>query len=205
MMRPEALGALIAAADALGIRFISDEIYHGLVYDGAAATALAFSQRAIVINSFSKYYCMTGWRIGWMVLPEELVRPVERIAQNLYISPPDLSQRAAIAAFEASAGARGGQGRLCRQPPPASRAPAGDRLRRVFAGRRRLLRLCLGPPLLERLASSSRGACSPRPGSRRRPAPISTAAAATATCASPSPEPRPTWPRRWTGSAGWLR
>ncbi len=102
MMKPDALGALIAAASDLGIQFISDEIYHRLVYEGTAATALAFSQDAIVINSFSKYYCMTGWRIGWMVLPEPLVRPVERIAQNLYISAPDISQRAAIAAFEAT-------------------------------------------------------------------------------------------------------
>jgi aspartate/methionine/tyrosine aminotransferase len=101
MMSPEALAELIAAARDLGIRFISDEIYHGLVYAGAADTALKFSDDAIVVNSFSKYYCMTGWRIGWMVLPEELVRPVERIGQNLYISPPDISQRAAIAAFEA--------------------------------------------------------------------------------------------------------
>ena len=102
MMTPEALAALIRASDELGIRFISDEIYHGLVYDGVAQTALATSDRAIVINSFSKYYCMTGWRIGWMVLPESLVRPVERIGQSLYISAPDLSQRAAIAAFEAT-------------------------------------------------------------------------------------------------------
>ncbi len=102
MMTPLALGNLIAAAEALDIQFISDEIYHRLVYEGTAETALAFSQNAIVINSFSKYYCMTGWRIGWMVLPEPLLRPVERLAQNLYISAPDISQRAAIAAFEAS-------------------------------------------------------------------------------------------------------
>jgi aspartate/methionine/tyrosine aminotransferase len=103
MMRPEALAALIDAAETLGIRFISDEIYHGLVYDGVAETALKLSANAIVINSFSKYYCMTGWRIGWMVLPEDLVRPVERLAQNFYISPPDISQRAALAAFDAGA------------------------------------------------------------------------------------------------------
>ncbi|MBZ0228841.1 MAG: aminotransferase class I/II-fold pyridoxal phosphate-dependent enzyme, partial [Bauldia sp.] len=102
VMRPEALGALIGAANELGIRFISDEIYHGLVYSGVAETALTFDPAAIVVNSFSKYYCMTGWRVGWMVLPEELVRPVERIAQNLYISAPDLSQRAAVAAFDAT-------------------------------------------------------------------------------------------------------
>ena len=103
MMSPDALAALISAADELGIRFISDEIYHRLVYEGTAETALKFSEDAIIINSFSKYYCMTGWRIGWMVLPADLIRPVERISQNLYISPPDISQRAAIAAFESTA------------------------------------------------------------------------------------------------------
>lgn len=103
IMEPTAFFALIATADRLGIRFVSDEIYHGLVYEGVAETALRFSSSAIVVNSFSKYYCMTGWRIGWMVLPDDLVRPIERIAQNLYISAPDLSQRAAIAAFDATA------------------------------------------------------------------------------------------------------
>ena len=102
VMLPEALKALIDTAEGLGIRFISDEIYHRLVYAGVAETALQHSPHAIVVNSFSKYYCMTGWRIGWMVLPEELVRPIECIAQNLYISAPDISQRAAIAAFEAT-------------------------------------------------------------------------------------------------------
>ena len=101
MLSPEELGALVAAAESLGIRFISDEIYHGLVYAGTAETALRFSEDAIVINSFSKYYCMAGWRVGWMVLPEDLARPVERLAQNLYLSPPDLSQRAALGAFDA--------------------------------------------------------------------------------------------------------
>nr|WP_242390394.1 aminotransferase class I/II-fold pyridoxal phosphate-dependent enzyme [Polymorphum gilvum] len=102
MMTPEALGALVEASRALGLWFISDEIYHGLVYQGRQETALTFSDDVIVINSFSKYYCMTGWRIGWMIAPEVLVRPMERIAQSLYISPPDLSQRAAIAAFDAT-------------------------------------------------------------------------------------------------------
>ncbi len=102
LMRPEALGALIEAAHDLGVRFISDEIYHGLVYDGVAETALRFSADAIVVNSFSKYYCMTGWRIGWIVVPPQLVRPIERLAQNLYISPPEISQIAATAAFAAT-------------------------------------------------------------------------------------------------------
>ncbi|MBA5776476.1 aminotransferase class I/II-fold pyridoxal phosphate-dependent enzyme [Stappia sp. F7233] len=101
MMTPETLQALIAACEDLGLWFVSDEIYHGLVYAGRQETALRHTQNAIVINSFSKYYCMTGWRIGWMVVPEVLVRPIERLAQNLYISPPYLSQVAATAAFEA--------------------------------------------------------------------------------------------------------
>ena len=86
-----------------GIAFISDEIYHGLTFVGEEATALEFGNEAVIINSFSKYYCMTGWRIGWMVLPEALVRPVERIAQSLYISAPELSQIAAEAALAAEA------------------------------------------------------------------------------------------------------
>jgi aspartate/methionine/tyrosine aminotransferase len=90
LMEAHALKELIEAAEGLGIQFISDEIYHRLVYAGTEATALRFSQDAIIINSFSKYYCMTGWRVGWMVLPETLVRPIERLAHNLYISAPDI-------------------------------------------------------------------------------------------------------------------
>ncbi|MFD0935198.1 pyridoxal phosphate-dependent aminotransferase, partial [Methylobacterium trifolii] len=98
---PEALRDLCAAARSLGLPFISDEIYHGLGYGVPTACALQFDPDAVVINSFSKYHCMTGWRIGWMVVPEVLVRPVERLAQNLYISAPYLSQIGALAAFDA--------------------------------------------------------------------------------------------------------
>ncbi|TYC65543.1 pyridoxal phosphate-dependent aminotransferase [Stappia sp. BW2] len=101
MMTPDALEDLIRYCDDAGIWFISDEIYHGLAYDGDERTALETSQNVIIVNSFSKYYCMTGWRIGWLVLPEQLVRPTERIAQSLYISPPELSQIAAEAALGA--------------------------------------------------------------------------------------------------------
>jgi len=97
------LAALSAYCRQNGIAFISDEIYHGLTFVGEEATALEFGEDAVIINSFSKYYCMTGWRIGWMVLPETLVRPVERIAQSLYISAPELSQIAAEAALGAEA------------------------------------------------------------------------------------------------------
>ena len=82
-----------------GTAFISDEIYHGLVFSGEEASALSFTDEAVVINSFSKYYCMTGWRIGWMVLPEKLVRVFEQLTQNIYICAPDLSQIAAEAAL----------------------------------------------------------------------------------------------------------
>ncbi len=102
MLPPEALRALIELCRTNGRWFISDEIYHGLTYDEPAASALQFSDDVIVINSFSKYYCMTGWRIGWMVVPPSMVRVFERLAQNLFISAPALSQRAAVAAFDAT-------------------------------------------------------------------------------------------------------
>ncbi|MGL9617900.1 aminotransferase class I/II-fold pyridoxal phosphate-dependent enzyme [Bradyrhizobium sp. U531] len=103
MMSREALAGLIIAAEEAGIRFISDEIYHGLDYAFPAVTAAALSEHALVINSFSKYFCMTGWRVGWMVVPEILVRPIERLQQNLSISVPSLSQIAAEAAFDGAA------------------------------------------------------------------------------------------------------
>ena len=100
MMTREALAELIAVAEDAGIRVISDEIYHGLDYAFAAETAAKLSDRVVVINSFSKYFCMTGWRIGWMVLPEPLVRTVDRLHGNLAISVPTLAQIAAEAAFD---------------------------------------------------------------------------------------------------------
>ena len=90
---------LCAACDDAGIRLISDEIYHRMTFDGPAQTALAFNDNAIIINSFSKYYCMTGWRVGWMVVPENLVRPIERLTQNFFISPPTISQIVAEETF----------------------------------------------------------------------------------------------------------
>jgi len=103
MMSREALTDLIAAAESEGIRFISDEIYHGLDYAFPAVTAAELSPNALVINSFSKYFCMTGWRVGWMVVPPPLVRSMERLQQNLSISVPTLSQIAAEAAFDGAA------------------------------------------------------------------------------------------------------
>jgi aspartate/methionine/tyrosine aminotransferase len=101
MLKPETLAALVRTCTERGIWFISDEIYNGLDFAFPAATALATSNDVIVINSFSKYYCMTGWRIGWMVLPRSLVRTAEVLSQSLYISAPTLSQYAALAAFDA--------------------------------------------------------------------------------------------------------
>ncbi len=100
MLSADELEALAGYCTARGIRLISDEIYHGITYGERAATALQFTERAVVVNSFSKYFSMTGWRLGWAILPEDMTRSVERLAQNLYISPPSLSQHAALAAFE---------------------------------------------------------------------------------------------------------
>ena len=103
MMSDEALRDLSLACARLGLWLVSDEIYHGLTYERPAASALQFSDQAIIVNSFSKFYCMTGWRVGWLVVPERMVRAAERLAQNLFISAPYLSQIGAEAAFDATA------------------------------------------------------------------------------------------------------
>ncbi|NIA68776.1 aminotransferase class I/II-fold pyridoxal phosphate-dependent enzyme [Pelagibius litoralis] len=97
------LTALADYCGAAGIRLISDEIYHGICFAQPGVTALSLRDDAVVINSFSKYFSMTGWRLGWMILPEDLVRPVECLAQNLFISAPCLSQIAGEAAFDCGA------------------------------------------------------------------------------------------------------
>nr|WP_321459282.1 aminotransferase class I/II-fold pyridoxal phosphate-dependent enzyme [uncultured Cohaesibacter sp.] len=102
IMEAEALRSVVEICDELGIWFISDEIYHRLEFGMKAETALRYSPNVVIINSFSKYYCMTGWRIGWMVLPEQAQRSVECLSQSLYLCPPTLSQVAASAAFDAS-------------------------------------------------------------------------------------------------------
>ncbi len=94
------LAEITAACRRHRLWLVSDEIYHGLEYAAPAETALAHADEAIVVNSFSKYFSMTGWRIGWLVVPEALVRPIERLTQNLYISPPAISQEAALGAFD---------------------------------------------------------------------------------------------------------
>jgi aspartate/methionine/tyrosine aminotransferase len=103
MLDRAGLAALIGAAQARGAAFISDEIYHGIEYDRKAVSALEITDDAYVINSFSKYFSMTGWRVGWMVVPEDHVRTVERLAQNMFICPPHASQVAALAAMDCTA------------------------------------------------------------------------------------------------------
>ncbi len=100
MVPTAAFEALAAHCESTGIRLISDEIYHGISYGAPAVSALEFTGRAIIVNSFSKYFSMTGWRLGWMVVPDDLARGVECLAQNIYIAPPTLSQWAAVAAFD---------------------------------------------------------------------------------------------------------
>jgi aspartate/methionine/tyrosine aminotransferase len=100
MLEPGRLAEIAQACRANNVWFVSDEIYHGLTYGMQEETALAHNPDAVVVNSFSKYFSMTGWRVGWLVVPEALVRPIERLAQNLYISPPTVAQVAAIGAFD---------------------------------------------------------------------------------------------------------
>ncbi|MCO6416946.1 aminotransferase class I/II-fold pyridoxal phosphate-dependent enzyme [Siccirubricoccus sp. KC 17139] len=104
MLPPEEFAAIARWCHANGVRLVSDEIYHGLTYGTVAeTTAAGLTPSAVVVNSFSKYFSMTGWRIGWLVLPEDLVRPVECLAQNLFISAPHVSQVAAETAFDCRA------------------------------------------------------------------------------------------------------
>lgn len=111
VLPPAELAAIAAWCDAEGVRLISDEVYHGLVYPGAPEISCAWqtSRNSVVVNSFSKYFAMTGWRLGWILVPEELRRPVDRLTGNFTICPPALAQHAAVAAFtpEAIAEAEG--------------------------------------------------------------------------------------------------
>lgn len=103
MIGREGLAALAASCRERGVRIVSDEIYHGITFEEPAHTMAEFDDECFVVNSFSKYYSMTGWRLGWLVFPESLSRSVECLAQNLFISAPTLSQIAAVAAFDCKA------------------------------------------------------------------------------------------------------
>lgn len=100
MLDKPALADLMGHCDEAGVSFISDEIYHGIEYEAKAVTALEISDDCYVINSFSKYFSMTGWRVGWMVVPEDHIRTVERIAQNMFICAPHAAQIAALGALD---------------------------------------------------------------------------------------------------------
>ena len=100
MLTRRELGALIEATERSEAAFISDEIYHGIEYETKAVSALEITNNCYVINSFSKYFSMTGWRVGWMVVPENHIRQVERLAQNMFICAPHASQVVALAAME---------------------------------------------------------------------------------------------------------
>lgn len=100
MLEADDLQALVVYCQENGVRLISDEIYHGITYGRRAPTVLSWTSEAVLVNSFSKYFSMTGWRLGWMVVPPDLMRATECLAQNLFISPPTLSQIAGVAAFD---------------------------------------------------------------------------------------------------------
>jgi len=100
MMMPEDFERLVRVCKEQSINLISDEIYHGLTYDKPEVTALKFDDDLFVINSFSKYFCMTGWRIGWMIVPENMIETIDRLQQNNYICAPEISQIAALSAFD---------------------------------------------------------------------------------------------------------
>ena len=122
MLGRDALAALIARTRETGAAFVSDEIYHGLHYDRPAVSALEVSDDVVVVNSFSKYFSMTGWRVGWLVVPEPEIRRYERLAQNLFICPPHASQIAALAAMD------------CTDELEANRAVYAENRRRMLEG-----------------------------------------------------------------------
>ena len=100
MLSVASLSEICSWCSAQKVRLISDEIYHGITFQRKASSALHYSEDAVIVNSFSKYFSMTGWRLGWMVVPDNLIRTIECLAQNLFISPPTLSQLAAVSAFD---------------------------------------------------------------------------------------------------------
>jgi aspartate/methionine/tyrosine aminotransferase len=102
MIAPAEFAAIASVCRERGIRLLSDETYHGITYAGPAQSVLAHAPEAVVVNTFSKYWCMTGWRLGWAVVPETLVDTVRRFAGNLFLVPPTLSQHVALAAMDAT-------------------------------------------------------------------------------------------------------
>ena len=173
MMTPDALAALIRVADDEGIRFISDEIYHGLDYAVPVETAARLSENAVVINSFSKYFCMTGWRIGWMVVPQALGaadRPAARQSRDL---GADAVADRGGGGVRGARRARGDQAWLRGQPENPDRRTAQGGPDEIPSGRRRVLSLCRRLRILQRQfrfrqAAAGGGACGGDAGRRFR-------------------------------------
>ena len=202
MLHRDELAAIAAWCDRNGVRLISDEIYHGLNYDSPIASAAEFSGSAIVVNSFSKYFSMTGWRVGWLVLPPDLVRPVECLAQNMFISAPYISQVAAEAAFDCHEELQANIARYRRSRDHLLAMLPAARVSTAVAGGGGVLsvRRCQRP--VERQRGASAPACCRRPGSRSAPAWISTVPAATGSFGSAIADRRRICRRRRTGWRG---
>ena len=196
----DAFTALAAFCEHNGIRLISDEIYHGITYGMRAVSAAGLSEHAIIINSFSKYFSMTGWRLGWMVVPEGFTRPLECLAQNMFISAPTISQHAALAVFdcidalEANVAryARNREILLARLPEIGfTRFAPADGAFYIYAD-------------VSALTGDAQGflhaPCSMKPASPPPPGSISIPSTATALCVSHSPARPPTWKRPVPGS-----
>jgi len=194
MLDRAAMTALVEECQRIGATFISDEIYHGVEYGARAVSALEISDDVIVINSFSKYFSMTGWRVGWMVAPPGVIGAVERLAQNLFICPSHVAQVAALAALDAQDELEANLAVYA-----ANRALLMEELPKAgFSA----LAPCDGAFYLyadvSALTGDSVDFCArmlARRASRRRPASISTRCAAAASCGSASPDRPPRWPR----------
>ncbi len=185
------------------MRLISDEIYHGIVYEGETHSAVEVSDTAIVVNSFSKYFSMTGWRVGWLVVPPDMVRSIERLTQNFFISVPTLSAARRPRGFECREELDGHVKRYRTNRDLLMAEPAAglDRLTPaqgafyIYAD-------------VSHLTNDSRDFCSRmlrKPAWRRHPASTSTVREAPAPCASLSRVRRPRWRRRCLRLKHWRR
>ena len=198
MLGADELRRLTVYCQQKGIRLVSDEIYHGICYEGSAASALAVTEQALVINSFSKYFSMTGWRLGWMVVPDDLARSIECLSQNLFISPPSLSQHAACAAFDCAQELDANVQRYARnrallleELPKAGfdRLAPADGAFYIYAD-------------ISAMTDDSEAFCRrmlAETGIAATPGVISTGSGAGTSCASRSPGRPGTWPRRPSG------
>jgi aspartate/methionine/tyrosine aminotransferase len=131
MIAASELAAIASVCRERGIRLLSDETYHGITYAGPAQSVLAHAPEAVVVNTFSKYWCMTGWRLGWAVVPETLVDAMRRFAGNLFLVPPTLSQHVALAAMDATAELEAHVATYARNRELLTAALAGFGIRRI--------------------------------------------------------------------------